>query len=50
MKVDGKTYNKNWLSHQAIMDGMTIDYDMSETPNKSRGTKKSAYPYSLSNE
>ena len=50
MKVDGKTYDKNWLSHQAIMDGMTIDYDMSETPNKSRGTKKSAYPYSLSNE
>ena len=50
MKVDGKTYNKNWLSHKAIMDGMTIDYDMSETPNKSRGTKKSAYPYSLSNE
>ncbi|MBH11562.1 MAG: alpha-mannosidase [Leeuwenhoekiella sp.] len=50
MKVDGKTYNKNWLSHEELMKGATIDYEMSDTPNKSRGTKKSAYPYSLSNE
>ena len=50
MKVDGKTYNKNWLSHEELMKGATIDYEMSDTPNKSRGTKESAYPYSLSNE
>lgn len=49
MKVDGKTYNKNWLSHEELMKGATIDYEMSDTPNKSRGTKESAYPYSLSN-
>ena len=50
MKVDGKIYNKNWLSHEELMKGATIDYEMSDTPNKSRGTKESAYPYSLSNE
>ena len=50
MKIEGKTYDKNWLSHKALMDGMTIDFDMSATPNKSRGTDKSAFPYSLSNE
>ncbi|MEC8682390.1 MAG: GH92 family glycosyl hydrolase, partial [Bacteroidota bacterium] len=38
MKVDGKTYNKNWLSHEELMKGATIDYEMSDTPNKSRGT------------
>ena len=50
MKVNGKTYNKNWLSHKAIQDGMTIDYKMGDEPNKSRGTEKSSFPYSLSNE
>ena len=50
MKIDNKTYDKNWLSHKELLEGATIDFEMSDTPNKSRGTKKSAYPYSLSNE
>ncbi|GAA5021616.1 alpha-1 2-mannosidase [Marivirga lumbricoides] len=50
MTVDGKNYTKNWLSHKALMKGMTIDFEMSDTPNKNRGTKKQDFPYSLSNE
>ena len=50
MKVNGKVYSKNWLSHQELMKGMTIDMKMSNVPNKSRGTKKEDFPYSLSNE
>lgn len=48
--VDGKDYSKNWLSHKEIMKGMTIDFEMSDTPNKNRGTKSQDFPYSLSNE
>ncbi len=50
MKIGGKTYDKNWLSHSEIMKGETIDFDMGPEPNKKRGTKKEDFPYSLSNE
>jgi len=50
MKVNGKDYTKNWLSHKEMMKGMTIDYKMGDTPNKNRGTKDADFPYSLSNE
>ena len=50
MEVNGKTYDKNWLSHSELMKGMTINYEMSDEPNKDRGTDKSDYPYSLTND
>ncbi|HEA28419.1 MAG TPA: glycoside hydrolase family 92 protein [Leeuwenhoekiella sp.] len=50
MEVNGKKYTKNWLSHKELMQGMTIDYKMGDTPNKERGTKDADFPYSLSNE
>jgi predicted alpha-1,2-mannosidase len=50
MKVNGKDYTKNWLSHREMMKGMTIDYKMGDTPNKNRGTQDADFPYSLSNE
>lgn len=50
MKVNGQSYTKNWLSHSELMKGATLDFDMSETPNKKRGINKEDFPYSLSNE
>ena len=50
MKIDGKTYDKNWLSHSALMKGENIDFEMGPEPNKKRGTKPEDFPYSLSNE
>tara|TARA_R110000796_G_scaffold67449_5_gene154872 strand:- start:147294 stop:149588 length:2295 start_codon:yes stop_codon:yes gene_type:complete len=50
MVYNGKTYTKNWLSHKELLKGAVIDFDMSNTPNKNRGTAKEDYPYSLSNE
>ena len=50
MKWNGKRYNKNWISHNELMKGATIEFDMDDQPNKKRGTKKEAYPYSLSNQ
>ena len=50
LTINGKEYTKNWLSHTDLMKGATLDFDMSETPNKNRGTATSDFPYSLSNE
>ena len=50
MKVNGKNYTKNYLTHGDLMRGMNILYNMSVTPNKSRGTQDSDAPYSFSNE
>ena len=46
--VDGKPYTKNWISHSALMDGLTIDFEMAPTPNKKRGINKEDFPYSFS--
>ena len=50
MKVNGEAYTKNWLSYETLMDGATIHFEMSDKPNKKRGTNKAAFPYSLSNQ
>ena len=46
--VNGKVYDRNWLSHTALMEGGVIDFAMSPTPDKTRGTSPAAYPYSFS--
>ncbi len=50
VKVNGKTYTKNYFTHGDLMNGAKIDITMSETPNKTRGINKADYPYSFSNE
>jgi predicted alpha-1,2-mannosidase len=45
---NGKAYNKNWLSHKALMEGAVIDFTMSAAPNKQLGVNAEAYPYSFS--
>jgi predicted alpha-1,2-mannosidase len=50
VKLNGKTYTKNYVKHLDLMDGARIDIQMSDKPNKTRGTQKSDFPYSFSNE
>ena len=50
MTLNGKTYNHNYLTHDAVMNGGNIVFDMSTTPNTQRGTLAEDVPYSLSNE
>lgn len=50
LKINGKAYAKNWLSHSELMKGATLDFDMSSTSNTKRGINKEDFPYSLSNE
>ncbi|WP_068407597.1 GH92 family glycosyl hydrolase [Pedobacter cryoconitis] len=50
LKYNGKAYGKNWLSHADLVKGATLDFDMTATPNKTRGTAESDFPYSMSTE
>ena len=50
MKLNGKNYTKNYLTHEDLMQGPKIKFQMSPVPNKSRGTEEKDFPYSFSNE
>jgi predicted alpha-1,2-mannosidase len=50
MKLNGKVYTKNYLTHEDLMKGATINFTMGAIPNKKRGTEKSDFPYSFTNE
>ena len=41
-------YSKNWLSHEELMKGATLKFEMSSQPNKQRGTDEKDFPYSYS--
>lgn len=46
--IDGKEYKHNYLLHDRLMQGVTIDAVMSDTPNKKRGVAEEDAPYSFS--
>ncbi len=50
MTVNGKTYDKNYITYPMLMDGANITFDMGAQPNKERGTSEEALPYSFSDE
>ncbi|WP_321290481.1 GH92 family glycosyl hydrolase [uncultured Sunxiuqinia sp.] len=50
MDMNGEGYTKNYLSHEDLMKGAEINFQMGAIPNKKRGVKKKDYPYSFSNE
>lgn len=45
---DGKNYTKNYLKHSELIKGGVLDFTMDSVPHKTRGTKPSDLPYSLS--
>lgn len=46
--INGEKYSKNYLNHSDLMKGAAIRFDMSDTPNKTRGINQSDFPYSFS--
>lgn len=50
MKFNGEEHTENWVSHKELMKGAVIDFEMTDTPNKERGTQEKDFPYSLSND
>jgi predicted alpha-1,2-mannosidase len=47
-KLNGKAFNKTFLSHQQILNGGKLTLDMTNEPNKTWATNKDAVPYSMS--
>lgn len=50
LKLNGKSYTKNYFTHEDLVKGAKINISMSEKPNMKRGINKSDSPYSFSNE
>ena len=48
MKVNGKTCARSYLTHDELVKGADICFDMSDVPDYSRGTSPDAFPYSYS--
>ena len=48
MKVNGKSQTRNFLTHDQLIKGANIQFQMSPVPNKQRGTKEKDVPYSFS--
>ncbi|MGI4735341.1 MAG: GH92 family glycosyl hydrolase [Janthinobacterium lividum] len=48
LTLNGQPYDKNYLTYEELLAGATLNFEMSATPNKTRGTQPSAAPYSFS--
>ncbi|MCD6345783.1 MAG: GH92 family glycosyl hydrolase [Bacteroidales bacterium] len=47
VKLNGKSYRKNYLQHRKIHDGGSITFYMDSVPNKKRGIDHKDAPYSM---
>ena len=50
LSVNNKVYDRNYITHKVLTEGGKLDFKMSGTPNQKRGTTKSAFPYSFSDD
>jgi predicted alpha-1,2-mannosidase len=41
-------YSKNYINHFELLKGGELDFNMTATPNKNRGTSSESFPYSYS--
>ena len=44
MKIDGKPYDKSWISHSDLLKASKIEFFMSDKPNKQRAATKDLLP------
>ncbi len=48
--LNGKKHDRNWISHEELLRGGNLKFDMGSKPNRNRGTGQAAVPYSFSKE
>jgi len=48
LKLNGSNYNKTWIDYNDIINGGTLNFNMTKTPNKNFGADNSSRPFSLS--
>ena len=47
VKLNGKSYDKMYITHEDILNGGMLEFTMGSSPNKKRGWRRSDKPYSL---
>ena len=47
LRVNGQPYDKLYISHATLTAGCTLDFEMSDKPNRKRGLNAAAKPYSM---
>jgi hypothetical protein len=47
VRLNGKPYTKTYITHADLVKGGTLEFQMSDKPNKKRGKDKADKPYSL---
>jgi len=48
IKLNGRVLDKNYIKYTQLTKGGTLIFQMGSEPEKKRGTKEEAYPYSMS--
>ena len=48
MEVNGREWDKNYITHEKLQSGGVIEIEMGDKPNYKRGITKEAEPYSMS--
>ncbi|ANE53001.1 GH92 family glycosyl hydrolase [Flavisolibacter tropicus] len=48
LRFNGKAYDKNYVNHFELLKGGVLNFSMGAMPNKARGAKANAFPYSFS--
>ena len=48
LKINGNISDRNYLTRQELFEGATLDFVMSDIPDKKRGTSPASRPYSFS--
>ena len=46
--LNGREFSENYLNHEELMKGATLEFEMTNKPNTRKGTKENDAPYSLS--
>jgi len=49
IRLNNENYNKNYISHEDLLKGGVLTFNMDTVPNKNRGTSPEAFPPSMSN-
>jgi len=50
IQLNGKTWDKNYITHEELLKGGSLGFTMTNQPDKTRGTGKESWPYSMSRE
>jgi putative alpha-1,2-mannosidase len=49
LNLNQKLQDKNYVTHDQLLNGAVLNFQMQKDPDRRRGTGKTSFPYSFSN-